>query len=95
MFVSLAGVAVGLTYLEYVHCFVESYGWFESQKAVFIAMEYHEHGDLQQYMTNTFSEEEARNISLQLAEGLRFMHANRFAHRDLKPAVGQPCSIIC
>jgi serine/threonine protein kinase len=33
------------------------------------------------------SEPKARHIVFQVLHGLAFMHGNRFAHRDLKPAV--------
>ncbi|EOO03023.1 putative calcium calmodulin-dependent protein kinase type 1b protein [Phaeoacremonium minimum UCRPA7] len=70
---------------NYVHCFVKSYGWYETSDAVFIAMEYLEHGDLQKHLTGPLPEVEAKEISSQLVEGLVFMHDNGFAHRDLKP----------
>ncbi|KAI8669810.1 NACHT domain-containing protein [Fusarium keratoplasticum] len=70
---------------EYVDCFVEFYGWFEYENMVFIAMEYIEHGDLQNYMSQPFSEAHAKVICSQLVEGLGYMHKKGFAHRDLKP----------
>ncbi|KAM0346563.1 hypothetical protein ACHAPY_011614 [Fusarium culmorum] len=48
-------------------------------------MEYIEHGDLQNYLNEPFSETHVKIIISQLAEGLEFMHMNGFAHRDLKP----------
>lgn len=74
---------------QYRACFIHSDGWFENDTAVFISMEYLEHGDLQRYLTRPFPEPEAQHIASQLAEGLAFMHANGFAHRDLKPAVSR------
>ncbi|KAH7171278.1 kinase-like domain-containing protein [Dactylonectria macrodidyma] len=71
---------------RYVHCFVRSFGWYESRNAVFIAMEYIQHGDLQKYLVAIFPEAEVKQIASQIAEGLFFMHDNGFAHRDLKPA---------
>jgi serine/threonine protein kinase len=53
-------------------------------------MEYFENGDLQRYLNHPFPEPEAKEIVYQILEGLRFMHKNSFAHRDLKPAV-RPC----
>ncbi|KAF3936768.1 Obscurin [Dactylella cylindrospora] len=70
---------------RYVHCFVKSYGWWETSEAVFIAMEFVEKGDLQKYLTMPFSESEAKQIVSQLLEGLKFMHDHGFAHRDMKP----------
>ncbi|KAJ4230755.1 hypothetical protein NW757_013953 [Fusarium falciforme] len=70
---------------KYVHCFVECYGWYKSENTVFIAMEYIEHGDLQNYLNQPFSESHAKVIGSQLVEGLGYMHENGFAHRDLKP----------
>jgi calcium/calmodulin-dependent protein kinase I len=53
-------------------------------------MEYFEHGDLQHYLRerDPLPENEAGEITFQILEGLKFMHENHFAHRDLKPAVG-------
>ena len=75
---------------QYADCFVQSYGWFESIDAVYIAMEYIEHGDLQKYLIAPFPESEVRVIVSQLADGLEFMHNNGFTHRDIKPAVCSP-----
>ncbi|KAK7223171.1 hypothetical protein V2G26_011174 [Clonostachys chloroleuca] len=59
---------------KYVHCFVQSFGWYESEEAIFIAMEYLEHGDLQSHLDRPFPEDEVRDIVFQLLEGLSFMH---------------------
>ncbi|KAJ4264718.1 hypothetical protein NW764_015803 [Fusarium oxysporum] len=75
------------SHMKYVYCFVECYGWFESENKVFIAMEYIKHGDLQNYLNQPFSEVYAKVIAFQLVEGLGYMHENGFAHRDLKPKV--------
>jgi hypothetical protein len=77
----------GLSLSQYVHCFVKSFGWYESEDSVFIAMEYLEHGDLRKFLRKPFPEGEAKDIAIQLVEGLSFMHDNGFAHRDLKPEV--------
>lgn len=50
-------------------------------------MEYFEKGDLQSYLVKPFPEAETQEVSLQVLEGLSFMHDNGFAHRDLKPGV--------
>jgi serine/threonine protein kinase len=76
-----------LTRAQYVHCFVKSYGWFETASTVFIAMEYLSLGDLRKYMETSFPELEVVHMVFQISEGLEFMHLNGFAHRDLKPPV--------
>jgi serine/threonine protein kinase len=75
--------------MKYVHCFVKSFGWYEGEEALFIAMEYLAHGDLEQYLSRAspLSEEAAGDITYQILEGLSYMHDNGFAHRDLKPGV--------
>ena len=52
-------------------------------------MEYFEHGDLSQYATRDFKEIEIKEITANLLEGLNIMHAEGFAHRDLKPEVSR------
>lgn len=73
--------------VQYAHCFVTSYGWFETEDMICIAMEYLEHGDLQRWLADPFPESEALAITSQLLDGLSFMHEGGFAHRDLKPPV--------
>jgi calcium/calmodulin-dependent protein kinase I len=52
-------------------------------------MEYLRLGSLQDHLdaVPALHENEAGEITFQVLEGLVFMHQNRFAHRDLKPAV--------
>jgi len=57
-------------------------------------MEYFQHGTLDMYIKNTLSEDDARIISLQLLEGLKIMHEEQFAHRDLKPQVSNLASSL-
>ncbi|KAJ5392023.1 hypothetical protein N7509_007513 [Penicillium cosmopolitanum] len=74
-----------LSQQKYDGCFVKSSGWFDNDESLFITMEYLPAGDLQRYIVQPFSEREAQSITLQLLEGLDFMHSNGFSHRDLKP----------
>lgn len=51
-------------------------------------MEYLEKGDLLEYLDHSrspLSENETKEITFQILEGLDMMHQNKFAHRDLKP----------
>jgi serine/threonine protein kinase len=53
-------------------------------------MEYFPLGDLQSFLNdapNPLAEPEVQQITFQILEGLKFMHDNGFAHRDIKPAV--------
>ncbi|KAJ6440644.1 C2HC5 finger protein [Purpureocillium lavendulum] len=79
---------------NYWHCFVRSHGWFELDDSVFITMEYLEHGDLEQHLKSPLPEIEARQITVQVLEGLTFMHQNGFIHRDLKPGIHQNIMVV-
>ena len=70
-----------------MHCFVRSYGWYENDESVYITMEHLPYGDLQKYLSKPLPEREARQIAVQVVEGLKFMHENDYVHRDLKPMV--------
>jgi serine/threonine protein kinase len=52
-------------------------------------MEYCKHLDLGEHLRahGKMSEDHARIIALQVLQGLSWMHKNKIAHRDLKPAV--------
>ncbi|CAH0049178.1 unnamed protein product [Clonostachys solani] len=71
---------------RYSAFFVQSTGWYEDEYSIFIPMDYHEMGDLQQFMKRPLPEREAKDIISQILEGLALMHDNGFTHRDLKPA---------
>jgi len=66
---------------------VEFLGWFEKPEALYIAMEYLEGGDLTKHTGAPLPQETVRNVSKQILEGLKVMHQQGIAHRDLKPAV--------
>lgn len=66
---------------------MEFLGWYESEKSIFIAMEYIQYGDLNSCLTESLPEDEARKIAYQVVDGLVFLHANSFVHRDIKPKV--------
>lgn len=78
-----------LTVLQYRRCFVQLFGWYENDDAIFIAMEYFKHSDLDQYLYSEppLPESDAQQITFQVLEGLYFMHENSYSHRDLKPGV--------
>jgi serine/threonine protein kinase len=77
--------------------FVDFFGWFQTDDAVFLATEYMPLGDLEHnirdienslmHTRSPLSEEEVREITQQILEGLKIMHIEGFAHRDLKPQV--------
>ncbi|KUJ23328.1 kinase-like protein [Mollisia scopiformis] len=69
-------------------CFVEFFGWFQHGFDIYLAMEYVELGDLEQNIkarSGRLPENEVRSITEQILSGLAIMHAQSFAHRDLKP----------
>jgi len=66
---------------------VEFLGWFEEPEALYIAMEYLEEGDLTRHIGVPLLQETVQNISMQILEGLKVMHEQGIAHRDIKPAV--------
>ena len=66
---------------------MEFLGWFEEPGVLYIAMEYLEEGDLTKHIGVPLLEETVRNISKQILEGLKVMHEQGIAHRDIKPAV--------
>ncbi|KFY30171.1 hypothetical protein V494_08235 [Pseudogymnoascus sp. VKM F-4513 (FW-928)] len=68
--------------------FVDFFGWFKDGSDVFLAMEYVPLGDLETNVvahSGKVPEVEARDITQQILLGLEIMHAESFAHRDLKP----------
>lgn len=59
-------------------------------------MEYIECGDLASLILEEedLTESDARTITMQLLEGLNIMHKNGFCHRDIKPKVRSPQTIL-
>ncbi|KAF2841916.1 kinase-like protein, partial [Patellaria atrata CBS 101060] len=51
---------------------------------IFLVMEYLENGDLSHHIHAISTEDEARQITTNVLDGLAIMHAEGFAHRDLK-----------
>ena len=50
-------------------------------------MEYLEKGDLTRHIGTPLPQETVQSISKQILDGLKVMHQQGIAHRDLKPAV--------
>ncbi|KAF2635382.1 kinase-like protein [Massarina eburnea CBS 473.64] len=73
---------------KFKYHFVESLGWFETKDIVFVAFEYFERGNLENYLSNVgkMPEEEVCMISYQILQGVDELHDNGFAHCDLKPS---------
>ncbi|KAF2681515.1 kinase-like protein [Lentithecium fluviatile CBS 122367] len=68
--------------------FCQSFGWYEQDDKIHLTMEYFPLGDLQSYIIRSqepLPEADAQEITLQIIEGLEFMHKRNFAHRDIKP----------
>ncbi|KAJ0414797.1 hypothetical protein BJY00DRAFT_294472 [Aspergillus carlsbadensis] len=70
---------------KYEGLFVKSLGWYENERSVFIVMEHIQHGSLASHLTEALPEDQARDITTQILEGLACLHENEFVHRDLKP----------
>lgn len=64
---------------------VKFLGWCEQPSNLFLYMEYFELGDLEGHITGSITEDDIKDISTNLLNGLRIMHREGFAHRDLKP----------
>lgn len=70
----------------YSEHFVQFFGWFDNNENIYLSMEYVKYGDLSRLIANqTMSERTSSDITRQLLEGLKIMHANKVCHRDLKP----------
>lgn len=73
---------------QYEYHFVKTYGWYETEQTLFVAMEYIALGDLQSHLVDAgpFKEVDVKFISKQVLHGLQFMHEEDFYHGDLKPS---------
>ncbi|KAI1473821.1 kinase-like protein [Daldinia eschscholtzii] len=66
--------------------FVEFIGWNGDRNSLFIAMEYIELGDLEHCIgIGRWAEKAIKETTKQILEGLKIMHQEGIAHRDLKP----------
>jgi serine/threonine protein kinase len=86
-----------LTFWQWGPYFVEFRGWWEEHDAdrdihrLHIAMDFLENGDLEAYLQHRCVEEKVgKTIMKQVFEGLEFLHAKGFTHRDIKPSVCEP-----
>ena len=85
---------------QYEPYFVKAYGWYMVEETTFtnvlcIPMEYIGNGNLKTYLgelrgKNPIEENDAGKITMQLLQGLNFMHKEGYAHRDMKPSVPFP-----
>lgn len=65
---------------------MQFFGWFDNNENIYPSMEYVKYGDLSRLIASqTVSERISSDITRQLLEGLKIMHAHKFCHRDLKP----------
>ncbi|RAL14790.1 serine/threonine-protein kinase [Aspergillus homomorphus CBS 101889] len=60
-------------------------GWLDDPSNLYLYMEYFPLGDLEGHISQPISEEEVKDIAMNLLNGLCIIHAEHFAHRDLKP----------
>ena len=73
--------------------FIRFNGWFAHNNIEYFALEYVELGDLEENLKKrdeprgSLREAEVKTILTQILEGIEFMHAEGYIHRDLKPQV--------
>lgn len=71
----------------YQQYFVRSDGWYETEKCIYITMEYMKRGNLHEYVRSGLPEDQVQTIIYQVLKGLSYMHGLGYTHRDLKPEV--------
>jgi serine/threonine protein kinase len=71
---------------------VKATGWYTMPQKVCIAMEYLPLGNLHTYQleNGVLSEASAKFVIRQVLRGLSYIHADKLAHRDIKPSVSKP-----
>lgn len=67
---------------------VEAYGFFEENNTLYSIMEFIDGVDLDKYLKKVppFSEDEAKDLLLQIINGIKEIHALNILHRDMKPS---------
>ena len=59
----------------------------EHKSAVFMFMEFCPHGDLRSFFfRQKLSEQQKLHVTIQIAEGVEYLHKNDIVHRDIKPS---------
>lgn len=71
---------------SYSKHFVQLYDWYVQDAHLYLAMEYVSGGDLFRYIGNGLPESDAKQIAIQVLEGIKVMHSLDIVHRDIKPA---------
>ncbi|MCK4441844.1 MAG: protein kinase, partial [Sulfurovaceae bacterium] len=67
---------------------VEAYGYFEDNNTLYSVMEFIDGIDLDKYLKKVppFTEDEAKDLLLQISSGIEKIHAINVLHRDIKPS---------
>jgi len=67
---------------------VEAYGYFEENNTLYSVMEFIDGIDLDKYLKKVppYSEDDAKDLLLQIIHGIKEIHALNILHRDMKPS---------